>query len=105
MSLQIGEETLSFMFLIEMSACGLVESRHLGIVDLEACLSDAVENLTHVFVTVWLDHCKGATPINLKLLAGMNIAIVCNPEDTRKDSDLRALEEIVKTDGRDLSFL
>ena len=105
MSLQIGEERLSFMFLIELSACGFVESRHLRIVDLEACLSDAVENLAHVFVPIWLDHCKGATPINLKLLAGVNIAIVCDPEYTRQDGNLCALEEIIKTDGRDLNFL
>lgn len=105
MSLQIGEKSFSFVFLIELSTCGLVESRHLGIVDLEACLSDAVEDLSHVFVSIWLNHCKGATPINLKLLAGVNITIVSDPEYTRQDGNLRALEEIIKTYGRNLNFL
>lgn len=93
------------MFLIEFLNSLLVESRHLHAVDFKALLVDGVNDLSHIHVSIRLDSSKGSLPLVFEMISSMDITVVHNLKNSRHNSNLSSLEEIIKLHGGNLLSL
>ena len=103
--LEISKEIFVFVFFIEFSDTLGIEFRHLKLVNGKSTLLDSINNLSHVGILVWLDHCECTLSITFKVFSCMNITIVNYFKHTRQNSDLTSNKEIIKLNGWDLLLL
>jgi 3-dehydroquinate dehydratase len=86
------------MLSVELFDAVLVESRHLHAVDLKALLINSVNDLTHVHVAIRLDSSEGSLSLVFEMVSSVHITVVHDLKNSRHDSHVSALEEVVKVD-------
>jgi hypothetical protein len=84
------------VFSIEFLNSLLVESRHLHAVDFIALLVDGVNDLSHVHISVRLDSSKGSLPLVFEMVSSVDITVVHHLKNSRHNSHVSSLEEIIK---------
>lgn len=93
------------MFSVEFSNSVLVESRHLQAVDLKALLVNLVNHFSHVHVAIGLDSSESPLPLVLEMVSSVDITVVHHLKNSRHNSHVGSLEEIVQLHLGDLLSL